>query len=156
MPKTSHTALAAATLTVCIALSPQAHALQPKGHITNAAGINCTYRQVKSTEPKYFHDIPGPHNVLTFDDPQCMRATGLDAQINRMLIANNVARNHAKSDAKFLTRPDEIRPTSLFQVRGQCIQSENYPVIGVVIEYQPAGQSISAVRHGPAVMGCTK
>jgi len=85
-----------------------------------------------------------------------MRATGLDAQINRMLIANNVARNHSNGKAKFLTRPDEIRPTSLFQVRGQCIQSETYPNIGVVIEYQTAGQSISAVRHAPAAMGCTK
>jgi len=54
MPKTHRYTLTAAALAACLALAPQAHALQPKGHITNAAGINCTYRQAKAPEPKYF------------------------------------------------------------------------------------------------------
>lgn len=154
MHKTARLLLA----TLVGATATVAQAIQPKGYITNETGQQCWYRQAVDPAPSYFHSLPGPHITLTFDDPKCMRDTGqgLGLDIAKMLINNNIVRNHSRPDANFATLPDQMYPSSLLQVRGQCIQSQKYPTRGVAVEYIIAGQAIKAVKHASTVAGCTR
>ena len=129
---------------------------QPKGYIANHSGAQCWYTQGVSPDAQYFHKIPGVSYQLTFTDPQCMAGTGMEADINRMMINNAITRAYSHSDAKFMTKAGELLRTSALQVRGQCIQSATYPGTGVAIEYQAAGNSIASVRHAATVGGCSK
>lgn len=128
---------------------------QPKGYIGNHTGAKCWYTQGVSPDAQYFHKIPGKSYQLKFDDPQCMKASGLDVDGNKMMISNVIARYYSHSDAKFMTRPSEVMRTSLLQVKGACIQSATYPSIGFAIEFQMAGSSIQGVRHATTAGQCS-
>ena len=136
-------------------MAPAQASPQPKGYIATHSGAKCPYTQGMSPDAQYFHKIPGVSYQLTFIDPQCMAATGLEADINKMMISNAITRTYSHSDAKFMTKPGELLRTSALQVRGQCIQSATYPGAGVAIEYQAAGNSIASVRHAATVGQCS-
>ncbi|NDW58789.1 hypothetical protein G0P98_20015 [Yangia sp. PrR004] len=71
-----------------------------------------------------------------------------------MMIANIIVRPYSHADAAFQTRPEQIKSQSMFQVRGVCIQSGTYPIVGVVAEFEVQGGYIVGVKHAPAVQGC--
>jgi len=127
---------------------------QPRGYISNESGKNCAYIQITTQGVKYFHSIPGNYSRLTFDDPACMKDTGLGLDINKMMINNILARWYSHPNAAFATLPSQLRRTSVLQVRGQCMQSATYPIIGVAIEYHIMGNSITSVSHAATAGGC--
>ena len=75
--------------------------------------------------------------------------------VNRMMIANFVTKPYSHTDAKFMTRLEDHKRSSFLQVRGACIQSATYSIIGVVIEYQIKKDHIVGAKHAMAVEGCT-
>lgn len=141
---------------IFIATAQGQAAVQPRGYIANHAGTKCPYTQAASPDAQYFHKIPGASYELTFVDPQCMAGTGLEGEINKMMINNAITRAYGKTDAKFMTRLGDLQRTSPLQVRGQCIQSATYAGIGVAVEYLTAGNGIASVRHAATVGGCSK
>lgn len=106
----------------------------------------------------YFHSdgITGNSATLIFDDRMCMSdgRTGLGLDVNKMMINNIITRSYSHSDAKFQTRVQEMYPTSLLQVKGSCIQSKTYPLIGVTVDYIIQEGSITQVVHGASAGGC--
>jgi hypothetical protein len=126
---------------------------QKRGHIFNSMGEKCTFTQTINKEA-YLHSIPAETRHLMFDDPKCMGAEGVDKGVNEMMIANIIVRPYSHADASFQTRPGEIKSKSMLQVRGVCIQSQTYPTIGVVAEFEVKGGYIVGVKHAPAVQGC--
>ena len=128
---------------------------QPKGYIANHSGAQCWYTQSVSPDAQYFHKIPGKSYELKFDDPQCMKAGGLEADINKMMMNNAIARNYSHADAKFMTRTSDLMRSSALQVKGICIQSATYPSAGVAVDYQTAGSSIQSVRHAATLGQCS-
>ena len=130
---------------------------QRKGYFQNDKGQQCWYVQRVEAESKYFHgSIKGQRGIITFDNPRCMRDSGLGLAINKMLINNVVTRWHSHADAAFQTRVEDLYPSSMMQKRGYCIQSKKYPQIGVTIDYVVQGDSITQVFHGGSFQGCTK
>lgn len=127
---------------------------QPKGYIMNDSGGQCWYTQT-AEYGAYFHSLPGNRATLVFDNPRCMSDSGVGLDINRMMINHIIVRPYSHSDASFKSRPDEMYKTSLFQVRGACIQSARYPAISVAIEYFVSGSSIYQVRHAANVGPCS-
>lgn len=126
---------------------------QPRGHIVNSVGVKCSFTQTIKKEA-YLHSIPAETRHLIFDDPKCMSAEGLDKAVNEMMITNIIVRPYSHADAAFQTRPEEIKPKSMLQIRGGCIQSQTYPIVGVVAEFVVNGGYIVGVKHAPAVQGC--
>lgn len=129
---------------------------QPKGFIATDSGKHCSYTQTTQNGVKYFHELPGTHSTLTFDDPACMKDTGLGLDINKMMVNNTLARWYSHQDAAFKTTVSNTYRTSPLQVRGQCIQSAKYPSIGIAIEYVVANHSITQVKHAATVGACQK
>lgn len=128
---------------------------QPRGFIPNDYGEQCWYTQIVKSGESYFHeDLTGSYGVLTFDDPQCMAASELGLSVNKMNINNIVSKWYSHPDANFQTRESELYEGSQFQVRGQCIQSNKYPIIGITIDYIVRSGSIVEVVHGSSVGGC--
>lgn len=135
------------------------HAQQPKGYIQNDNGEKCWYTQTTKESDTYFHSdgVTSNTSTLTFDDPNCMAdsGTGLGLDVNKMMINNIITRPYSHSDADFQTRVSEMFPSSALQIRGQCIQSKKYPIIGVTVDYIVKNGSITKVKHGPAAGGCS-
>lgn len=130
---------------------------QPKGYIQNDRGEKCWYRQITTTDGKYFHgSLTGRMGTITFDDPRCMAESEVGLDVNKMMINNVVSRWYSHSDAAFRTRASELFPGSTMQKKGLCIQSSKYPAIGITIDYEIVDASIVRVRHGSAVQGCEK
>jgi hypothetical protein len=124
-----------------------------RGYILNIDGDKCWYSQEMKNE-RYFHTLEANTRTLVFDDPTCMVAGGIDGDINRMMIGNIITRPYAQSDARFMTRPGEFRSSSALQTRGYCIQSAQYPNIGVVVDFIVDAGHIVSVKHAIAVQGC--
>lgn len=130
---------------------------QQRGYIQNDQGEQCWYHQEIVEGSHYFHDgVTASIGVLRFDDPTCMNASEFGQTVNKMMINNVIARWYSRSDANFQTREIELFPTSLFQKRGQCIQSKKYPATGIVVDYEESRTSIVRVRHGMSAQGCTR
>lgn len=92
---------------------------------------------------------------MTFEDSACMsEEDGLGPEMNMMMINNVISRWYSHSDAKFQTRADQLYNGSTLQTRGKCIQSATYSDIGIVVDYEIEGGSITKVHHGSAVSGC--
>lgn len=127
---------------------------QPKGHISNIDGKHCTFTQ-KTKKEKYLHSLEANTGTLLFDDPKCMSADGLANDVNRMMIANFIAKPYAQPDAAFETRAGEFRAGSALQRRGVCIQSSTYAGVGIVAEFQNNDGFITGVKHAMAVQGCS-
>lgn len=136
-----------------------AQAQQLKGYIQNDNGEKCWYTQITTEADTYFHSdgITSNTSTLTFDDPTCMTdgGTGLGLDVNKMMINNIITRPYSHNDADFQTRVSEMFPTSVLQIRGQCIQSKKYPIIGVTVDYIINNGSITQVKHGTAGGGCS-
>lgn len=128
--------------------------IQRKGYITNANGDKCWFKQNIKKE-RYFHKIiHAGTRTLIFNNPKCMSAEGIEYSPNIMMINNFIARPYAQPDAAFQTQVDDLRESSMFQIRGKCIQSATYPTIGVVVEYIIEGKFITSVKHAMTVNGC--
>ena len=155
--KSKHTVLYICVIVFGICQST-AHAQQPKGYIQNHKGEKCWYTQITTEAATYFHSdgITSNTSTLTFDNPTCMADDGESflLDVNKMMINNVITRPYSHSDANFQTRVSELLPTSLLQIKGQCIQSKKYPLIGVTIDYIIRNRSITQVKHGPAAGGC--
>jgi hypothetical protein len=91
---------------------------------------------------------------MTFDDPSCMSDSSLGLDVNKIMINNMITRKYSHSDVKFMTRVGDMRSGSTLQVKGQCIQSETYPMIGVTVDYLIEKSSIKQVVHGSSAGGC--
>ena len=130
---------------------------QKKGFIQNDSGQKCWYKQTVDAGSKYFHgSLAATVATITFDDPACMKDSGLGLGINKMMINNVISRWYSRSDAAFQTRENELYPGSMMQKKGQCIQSKKYPAVGIVVDYVGTASSIKKVLHGSAVQGSTK
>lgn len=129
------------------------------GYILNDAGKECSYVQ-KGTDVdsvSYFYEgfSHSEDTLLVFDDPQCMTPTSpIGMRLHQEEINRVIAPWYSDTDANYQTEPGQLRRKSDFQVRGWCIQSETYPLIGVMIDYFTDEQSIVAVVHSLAASGC--
>lgn len=130
---------------------------QQKGFIQNDQGEQCWYHQEVVKDSNYFHDgITANIGVLSFDEQTCMNSSEFGQTVNIMMINNVISRWYSRSDADFQTRESELFSTSLFQKRGQCIQSKKYSATGIVVDYEESRESIVRVRHGMSAQGCTQ
>lgn len=126
-----------------------------KGSVSNDAGEKCSYTQEIKLGNTYFHgDLKGNNAIMTFDNPECMKDNGLGLDINKMMINNIISRWYSLSDAKFMTRTQEMKSTSTLQQRGLCIQSKTYPSQAIAIDYSIKNESIVSVIHGATIDGC--
>lgn len=129
------------------------------GYILNDADKECSYVQ-KETDVdsvSYFYEgfSHSEDTLLVFDDPQCMTPTlPLGMSLHQEEINSVIAPWYSNPDANFQTEPEQLRRKSDFQVRGWCIQSKTYPLIGIMIDYFTDEQSIVAVVHSLAASGC--
>lgn len=129
--------------------------LPGKGYVQNDQGEKCWYTQTVDPKSTYFHGaITATVGTIRFDDALCMSDSGVGLEINMKMINTVISRWYSHSDAKFMTRVSELFKGSLFQKRGQCMQSQTYPIMGVVVDYLIKGDSIVGVLHGPSVQGC--
>ena len=58
---------------------------QPRGHIFNIDGEECTFTQTTTPE-SYLHSASSNMGHLVFDDPMCMSAQGVAEGVNAMMI----------------------------------------------------------------------
>ncbi len=149
--------LVAAIAFVLIATTSMGAGNMPsKGYVQNDQGEKCWYTQTVDPKKEYFHgSLPATVGTIRFDDATCMSDSGIGLETNMMMINNVISRSYSHSDAKFMTRASELFKGSMFQKRGQCMQSKTYSAIGIVVDYQIKGDSIVGVVHGPSVQGCT-
>jgi len=148
-------------LAVSLITSTLVHAdtskFQKKGYIQNDSGGKCWYAQTVDPKSKYFHgNLAGAVGTIRFDDPACMKDSGIGLGTNKMMINNTISRWYSHADAAFQTRKQELYPSSLMQKKGSCIQSKKYAPIGITVDYILAGSSITKVLHGTALQGCSK
>lgn len=127
-----------------------------KGYIANDQGKKCWYKQKTNKSNNYFHkSITSNTQIITFDDPKCMKDSGLGLGINKMMINNIISRPYSHSDAQFQTRENELFNSSLLQIKGYCIQSKTYSAIGVTVDYFIKGNSITGAIYGQSANGCS-
>ena len=127
-----------------------------KGYIQNDMGEKCSYTQKVNPTENYFHKaLTAVTGTIVFDDPQCMKDSGVGLDTNKMMINNVIAKWYGQSDSRFETRASELYPTSFLQVRGQCMQSTLYKKVGVAVDYIVRKDSITKVRHANVVKGCS-
>lgn len=126
-----------------------------RGFILNDNGQKCWYNQEFIDGQKYFFKKHTQDTgVITFKDKKCMGSSDFGLDVNKMSINNIISKWYSKSDASFLTRADELYPTSQFQIKGKCIQSQTYPNIGILVDYKIENESIYKVVHGSSIQGC--
>ena len=129
--------------------------LPGKGYVQNDQGEKCWYAQTVDPKSNHFQgSLTATVGTIRFDDATCMSDSGIGLETNMMMINNVISRWYSHSDAKFMTRASELFNGSLFQKRGQCMQSKTYSAVGIVVEYLIEGDSIVSVLHGPSVQGC--
>lgn len=125
-----------------------------RGYINNADGEQCWYNQVMMKGHRYmFATLTANTSVMKFDKPGCMRGTGKQGDINKMMINKVISRWYSHKDAKFGTKVDDFRPRSQDQVRGVCLQSAKYPLVSIAVEYVGDG-TIEKVFHTSGAGGC--
>jgi len=126
-----------------------------KGAIQNYNGESCWYKQTVEKKNQYFFGrLTQMVGILTFDNPDCMSGSGFEMDVNKMMVNNIISRWYSHSDAKFKTRVPEMYNSSPGQVKGQCVQSSKYPIIGITVDYIMSNNSISKVIHGSSIQGC--
>ena len=124
-----------------------------KGFIANDAGEKCWFQQAILEDTRYFHEkLTSTIGEIVFDDPQCMSGSGAALEANKTWINRRISKWYSHKDAKFDVK--NLHRTSMYQTRGQCMQSQTYPLIGVTIDYFIQDGSIVKVRHGPSLQGC--
>lgn len=126
-----------------------------RGFIKNDQGEKCWYGQEYKEQVVYFTEKHTQNiGVMTFDDPDCMSDKGLGLDANKMVINNVISRWYSHSDANFKTHPSELYSGSRLQIKGQCMQSETYSIIGILLDYKIENDSITQVVHGSSVGAC--
>lgn len=144
----------AVTMMISNALNAAPEQGNKRGFIQNEEGTKCWYNQTLVSGQSYFHKkgMTDTQGLIEFDNSECMEVT----DINKRMINNVITRWYSFPDANFATRANEMYRTSMFQVRGRCIQSRKYEIIGVLVDYLGDGKHISKVIHGVSVQGCKK
>lgn len=71
-----------------------------------------------------------------------------------MMINNLISKWYSHSDARFKTHATDLYPTSAMQIKGYCMQSTTYPMVGVLIDYEIKNNSIVKVVHSSSVGEC--
>lgn len=127
---------------------------QKKGYVQNEQGEKCWYTQKTDTNNTYFHGMQNTVGIITFDNPQCMSGKGVAMDTNKMMINILISQWYSHSDAKFRTRTTELFKSSALQKKGQCIQSQTYPAIGITVDYFIKDDSITGAIHGQSIQGC--
>jgi hypothetical protein len=128
---------------------------QPRGYITNSEGAECWFNQTTDKRSR-LHSLEADTRRLVFDDPTCAKASGWEFEHNARMIGNFISRGYSHKDAAFQTDYSDLMPTSMAQVRGQCIQSATYPNIGIAIEFVAENERIVEVWHTSTIQGCEK
>lgn len=127
-----------------------------KGFVYNDQGEKCWYTQTFEDGVAYFQEkLTQNIGIIIFDDPSCMTDSGLGLDGNKMMINNLISKWYSHDDADFMTRVDEMFASSPGQIKGECIQSKTYPIIGITVDYGIKDESIYKVVHGSSVGGCT-
>lgn len=128
-----------------------------KGFIGNDNGEKCWYTQEFKDDVVYFTEKHTQNiGVITFDEPDCMVNSGLGLDGNKMMVNNLVSKWYSHDDANFKTHAYDLYPTSRLQIKGQCMQSSTYPIIGVLLDYYVSNDSITKVVHGSSMGGCSE
>lgn len=127
-----------------------------RGFVKNDQGEKCWYNQEFRDGVVYFTKKNTQNvGVMIFDNPNCMSDKGLGLDTNKRMINNIVSRWYSHSDANFQTHPSELYSGSRFQIKGQCMQSKTYSIIGILLDYKIENDSITQVVHGSSVGACT-
>lgn len=124
------------------------------GYILNINSEKCYFKQAVETEKFFYTDLTARTGTLTFDNPFCMKATGVDGTVNTLMIAKYVAAPYSHDDAAFQTGIGELRPAADGQSVGLCIQSATYPIIGVAFLPIITNGYISGAKHSLTIQGC--
>tara|TARA_R110001592_G_scaffold32162_2_gene112777 strand:+ start:31621 stop:32091 length:471 start_codon:yes stop_codon:yes gene_type:complete len=126
-----------------------------KGYVQNDEGEKCWYTQKFIDDVIYFSKKHTQNiGVITFDDPSCMSDNGLGLSAHKMMINNVISRWYSHDDANFQTNADELFSSSRLQIKGQCMQSKTYGMIGVLLDYKIEEDSIIQVTHSSSMGGC--
>lgn len=122
-----------------------------QGYIQNSEGEKCWYTQKVKYDNTYFHEsMKGNNGVITFNSPSCMP----NNSTSKMMINNVISGWYSHSDANFQTRVSELYDRSMLQVKGKCIQSKKYPIIGIMVDYYTEDNKITGLIHGSSIQGC--
>ena len=126
-----------------------------KGFILNDAGEKCWYTQEFKDQVVYFtkkhtQDI----GVIKFENTKCMTRSEFGFDINKANINKIISKWYSHEDANFLTSSEELLPSSMLQIKGQCMQSRTYSSRGVLIDYIIEENSIKEVVHGSSAGAC--
>ncbi len=128
---------------------------QPKGYIQNHMGEQCWYTQKTVHNIHFFIDIDGSKvGFIEFDDQKCMTGVDFKMDINKMMINNIISRWYSHRDANFQTRVPQLYQGSSMQKKGYCIQSEKYPLQGIMVYYEKKNDAIIRVLHSQSIGGC--
>ena len=129
-----------------------------KGFINNDDGRECWYKQIEKKNSRYFYGkkLTANTRILTFDKPDCMSNAEFGDFVNIHQINNIISKLYSHNDAAWMSEKEQLRSGSLWQKQGQCIQSRQYPNIGIVVFYHVKKNSIVAVSHAMAISGCNE
>lgn len=113
-------------------------------YVLNEDGAKCAYSQRTLSGERYFSSaLTANTSHLVFADSTCMK----DTSTNRMMIGNTVTREYGQRDAKYGTRVEElISPRGLLE-KGYCIQSTNYPILAVAIDFHADAGYLTGATH---------
>jgi hypothetical protein len=113
-------------------------------YIFNEDSVKCEYSIQITEKDRYFSSmLPASIRNLSFLSPTCMK----DNPVNRMLINNRITREGAVSDAKFATRIEEMFGKKGMLEKGYCIQSTNYPILAVAVDFETQAGHITSVKY---------
>lgn len=119
-----------------------------QGFILNDQGQKCWYFQEFQDQVVYFtnkhtQDI----GIIEFEDKNCMAESEFGLEINKTNINKIISKWYSHDDADFQTSAGELYPKSMLQIKGQCMQSKTYSIIGVLVDYTVKdGSSVGACR----------
>lgn len=152
------------------AQTPDPEGFNKMGFISNSKGENCWYKQIYERDGKHFLSpnlsLKNTHvRTMIFDDPHCMSSTvdgeshdviDFNERINKKMIAHQIRRwwegSYVIDSSSFDIEKLEV--PGMFQHRGQCIQSREFPIHGIAIEYFIRENSITKVVYSPTAGGC--
>ena len=126
-----------------------------RGYMYNDQGEKCWYSQQVKKDMYFYKRWPSKIATITFENPNCMSDSGVGLDINKQQINNVISRWYSHKDANFLTDPEELFNKSPLQIKGKCMQSRTYSVVGVLIDYKVSNNSIIGVVHGSSAGACT-
>ena len=109
-----------------------------RGFVLNAHGKKCWYVQhpTKDETLSYFYEeLKGSDSVMIFEDSKCMSGTDVYEEINIRMINNVISNWYSLPDAEFMTRVEDLETSSMYQIRGFCVQSRKYETQAFMVDY---------------------